>query len=394
MQVVQGVEAEREDLAGLEQVAEVGACERAAGVTGARRVDRSVVVGVAGVADDELAPAREEEPVPCGPGREHAVEHVDARRHAGEEVLGRPDAHEVARLVRRQPRARRARRPPTSARAPRPPRSRRARSQGGRARPPPRWRARAGREEPALRDPEERAWGSAAPSSASPPRDARHASRQRTSQRCVRASDSLVIRAVGERRRALVERHDDVRAERLLHLDRPLRREEMARAVEVGAERDALLGDRDEPGAGAVATRAPCSPRLKTWKPPESVRTAPPQRHEPVQPAEPLDPLVPGAEEQVVGVREDDAGAERLEVARLERLHGGGGADRHEDRRLDRAVRRREPAAAGGAVLREELEPDHAAGFARAERRVKAARAPRRRASATSARQARPLAPA
>ena len=37
-------------------------------------------------------------------------------------------------------------------------------------------------------------------------------------------------------------------------------------------------------------------------------------------------------------LREDDPGAERLEVARLERLHGGGGADRHEDRRLDGAA--------------------------------------------------------
>src|SRR5512139_2677917 len=61
------------------------------------------------------------------------------------------------------------------------------------------------------------------------------------------------------------------------------------------------------------------SPRLNTWKPPESVRIGP--GHEPVEAAEPRDALVPGAQEQVVGVREEDPDAQRLEVARLEGLH-------------------------------------------------------------------------
>ena len=118
------------------------------------------------------------------------------------------------------------------------------------------------------------------------------------------------------------------------------------------------------------------SPRLNTWKPPESVRSAPAPRHEPVEAAEAADALVPGAEEQVVGVGEEDPRAERLEIARLERLHGRRGPHGHEDRRLDRPARGRQPAAPGGAVAREDLEADHAAGFARARAGVKATGAP------------------
>jgi hypothetical protein len=54
-----------------------------------------------------------------------------------------------------------------------------------------------------------------------------------------------------------------------------------------------------------------------------------------VQPAQPRDALGAGAQHQVIGVAEDDVGARRAHVLRLDRLDGGGGADRHEGGRAD-----------------------------------------------------------
>ena len=51
------------------------------------------------------------------------------------------------------------------------------------------------------------------------------------------------------------------------------------------------------------------------------------------------DDLEPGAQPQVVGVAEDDARADRFELARGHRLDGAVGADGHEDGRRDLAVR-------------------------------------------------------
>ena len=47
---------------------------------------------------------RERQAVAAVAGRHHAVEHVDAARHRFEKVVGRADAHQVARPVRRQER--------------------------------------------------------------------------------------------------------------------------------------------------------------------------------------------------------------------------------------------------------------------------------------------------
>ena len=73
--------------------------------------------------------------------------------------------------------------------------------------------------------------------------------------------------------------------------------------------------------------------------------------HEAVQPAERRDPLRARAQHQVIGVAEDDPRAQPLELGGRQRLDGGLRADRHEHRRLDHAVRglraaRRAPAAA------------------------------------------------
>ena len=69
--------------------------------------------------------------------------------------------------------------------------------------------------------------------------------------------------------------------------------------------------------------------------------------HEPVEPSELLDRARAGAHLEMVGVREHDLGAERLDDAREQALDRALGADRHEDGRADVAVRRVEDAGAG-----------------------------------------------
>jgi len=137
---------------------------------------------------------------------------------------------------------------------------------------------------------------------------------------------------------------DDVGAQRLLHLDGDLGREEVGRAVDRRAELDAGLGDLSElreaehlEPAGVGQDRAVPA-------------------HEAMQPAELADEVVSGPEKQMVRVGEHDLGAGRAEVVGPERLHGGVRADRHEDRRLDDAVRGRQAPGAGGAVGGEQLE--------------------------------------
>ena len=129
----------------------------------------------------------------------------------------------------------------------------------------------------------------------------------------------------------LVEGDRDVRAERLLDADRDLRREPVERAVEVAPERDAVIVDDPQ-----VTERDDLEPARVGQD-----RAVP--VHEPMQPAEPGDPLVPRAQVQVVGVGQDDRGARssRRSSGR-QRLDRGVRADRHELRGLDDAVGQRQ----------------------------------------------------
>ena len=72
--------------------------------------------------------------------------------------------------------------------------------------------------------------------------------------------------------------------------------------------------------------------------------------HEAVQAAQLGDQLVAGPQGEVIGVAEDDAAPASRELLGRQPLDGGLGADGHEDRRLDDAVRRVQPAPPGGAV--------------------------------------------
>ena len=58
------------------------------------------IVGVAGVAQIDLAEPGERHAVTAVAGRHHAIEHVDAARHRLQHVLGRADAHQIARPIR------------------------------------------------------------------------------------------------------------------------------------------------------------------------------------------------------------------------------------------------------------------------------------------------------
>ena len=69
-------------------------------------------------------------------------------------------------------------------------------------------------------------------------------------------------------------------------------------------------------------------------------------RHESVEPAEVSHHVHARSHEEVIRVAEDDLCPERAEFIRRAAFHGRLRADRHEDRRLDRAVRGHEPAAA------------------------------------------------
>ena len=78
--------------------------------------------------------------------------------------------------------------------------------------------------------------------------------------------------------------------------------------------------------------------------------------HEAVQPAVRRDHLQPRPQPQMKRVAEHDAGAEFGELGRAHRLHRAVGADRHEDRRLDLAVGKREHAAPRSLVPMRDFE--------------------------------------
>ncbi len=101
--------------------------------------------------------------------------------------------------------------------------------------------------------------------------------------------------------------------------------------------------------------------------------------HEAMQAAQALNTLVPWPEKQVIGVGENDPGIEIvLEIARGKRFHGRLGTHRHEDRRLDGAVRRMQETGAsarfGTRGLYFESEPGHPGLFLRIEKSLACAR--------------------
>ena len=133
------------------------------------------------------------------------------------------------------------------------------------------------------------------------------------------------VLAVGVERRALVEDQRDVRAERGLDLHRGLRAHELGRAVEVGAEAHALLLDREDRARALAGELRGAALDLVGHGPVahgEDLEAAgvgddrPVPALEAVQPAELLDQLVAGREEQVERVPEHHVEAELAGLAR------------------------------------------------------------------------------
>ena len=144
--------------------------------------------------------------------------------------------------------------------------------------------------------------------------------------------------------RAFVERHGDVGVQELLDLDRALRRQPMLRAVDRRAEGDAVgvelaqFLERHHLEAARIGQ--------------DRARPV----HELVQPAQRRHALGARPQHQVEGVAEHDLRAGLGDRLRQHRLDRAGGAERHEGRRLDRAVRGGDAAATGGAVAGQKLE--------------------------------------
>ena len=212
---------------------QVRARERATGVAAAGIVGRAGVLRVPRRLDLQPPAPGEEQAVARHAGGQHAVEQVDPRQRAAKQILRRPHAHQVARLVRRQQR----RRVRDSL-----PHRRRLFADGKAAQ---RVAGKIQRRDlggvalaqiflqPALHDPEEApARAMLVPEMPAALRPARGA-----------RQGLLVVLARRLRRRTFVEGHQHVAAELHLDLGRPLRRERLAAAVEVAAEHRSLLGD-------------------------------------------------------------------------------------------------------------------------------------------------------
>ena len=158
----------------------------------------------------------------------------------------------------------------------------------------------------------------------------------RPAQRQPHRALGLVARA--RQADAFVELHLDVGAEQALDLHRPLRRQFVARAVDMRLEDDAALVELAQLGEAHHLEAAGIGE--------DRMRPV----HELVQAAELGDALGARRQHQMIGVGEHDVGAERAHLAGIHRLDRRRGADRHEGGRADRPARRRDRPDARGAV--------------------------------------------
>ena len=144
--------------------------------------------------------------------------------------------------------------------------------------------------------------------------------------------------AIGGILRALVESHADVRAEGDLHVDGMLGSKEVRTPIEVRAEAHAVVGDfaqlaeRENLKAAGVGEQGA--------RPTDEF----------VQAAHAADGLVAGAQVEVIGVAENDLGAERFQRVLRDGFDRSLRADGHEDRGFDGLMRKTETSAASAGV--------------------------------------------
>ena len=93
MQVVPGQQHGAEDFLGHDQMMQVGAAVLCADRAAAVRIQRLGIVLVPRVAKIELAVAGEGLAGAAGPGRQHAIEHVDAAHHTTDQIGGLAHPH-------------------------------------------------------------------------------------------------------------------------------------------------------------------------------------------------------------------------------------------------------------------------------------------------------------
>ena len=156
--------------------------------------------------------------------------------------------------------------------------------------------------------------------------------------------------------RTFVKDHGDVRAEQPLDFHRFLRPEKKRRAIQVRTELDAVGGDFADFGQTENLEAAAVG------------QNGAGPAHKLVQAAGGAENLQAGTNGEMVGVAQQNLGAHLPQLPRVERLDTGLRADRHEDRRLDHAAGRGQPAQArpGKRIGGEQIEhPRHSAGNGR-----------------------------
>ena len=333
MQVVDGVEHAAEDFARAEEVVQVTAAEVLAGVAGAGRIERAGVGAVPGVLDLDVAEARKQVAVARITRRHHAVEHVDAGLDRAHQIFRRADAHQVTRLVRRQLGG-------SMCEDAHHVFLRLADRQAANGHAVETDLVQSGQRlvaqvfvHAALDDAEQRV--AVFQLVVFVPRAARPAHRQ-----AHRLRRFVAGRRVG---RAFVENHHDVGIQHVLDLHRDFRRQEKLGAVVRRAELDAFFGD--------LAQRTERED-LETAGVGEDGLVP---LHEVMQAVVRLDHVQSRPQPEVEGVAEADLGADFGQRGRRHRLDRAVSTDRHENGRLDLAVRQRQRAAAGGAVGLEEF---------------------------------------
>ena len=155
-----------------------------------------------------------------------------------------------------------------------------------------------------------------------------------------RPSEGLLrIIEIGGIRHTLVEGHHDIGAQRRLHLDGNLRRKELFRAVDMRAERHALLG------------YLPKLAEAEYLKPAAVCQNSPIPVHELMQSARFANQIHPRTKKQMIGIRQDNARAEVFELIRRDRLDGRLRTHRHKNRRWEAPVGRMQNARARAGSL-------------------------------------------
>src|SRR5258705_8225862 len=335
MYIVQGEEAEPEDLVGDEEVPEIGSAESRAGSTVAVAVEGPRIGAELSALDVEPAVAGEDRAIPAHTGGSDAIDQVDAAPNRLDEVFGEAHPHQVAGVRFRERlvhdlehlvhRVLFLADGQTSDSEPGPVVHLANRRRGFAAEV---------RVDASLHDGKKRLSAFETLYLGQAPSEPADAALAGYTRRCF----------VAQARRNRIALHNDVGAEVALDLHHDLGGEEPARAIDVRLELDAVFVDR---------------PELRQREYLESAgvredRSIP--VHELVEPAHLAHDFVAGPEMEVVGVSEDHRRAHLDEVVGVERLHRRERADGHEGRGLNGPVGGDKNAGARGAGVRDNVE--------------------------------------